>query len=102
MFYNTQHNIEQSRTWDIFNSDVNLLPNIDTSQHARLESSALSYFQGNQGVPTVEKASIMKIAIEQSHISPAGSLDSVGSLPISSLDNSNGESIDDSEASCLR
>ena len=102
MFYNT-HNIIQSRAWDIYEPDVNtLLPNIDSIQHTRLESSTLAFFEGNQDVPTVEKSSIMKIAIEQSHISPAGSLDSVGSLPLSSIDNSNGENIDDSEASCLR
>ena len=98
MFCNTD-NVPKSRTWDLYNPEVALKPNINLNQHTKSESR---HPQGNQRMTKVEKGSIMNIAIEQSGISPAGSLNSVGSLPLSSLDNSNGETIDEGELDCFR
>jgi hypothetical protein len=98
MFYNV-HSASQTRTWDSYRLG---LPNIESNQMSRLEQNNLEYIKRKRNETTIEKGLEMKTAIEQSQISPTESLDSVGSLPLSSIDNSNSETIDDNEAPNLR
>ena len=51
---------------------------------------------------TSEKGHIMKTIITPSQVSPADSLDSVGSVALSSIDNSSSEIIDDKEVMKIR
>ena len=49
-----------------------------------------------------EKEHIMKTTITQSQVSPTDSLDSVGSVALSSIDNSNNETMDEKEVLKVR
>jgi len=98
MFYNV-HSAPQTRTWDSYRLD---LPNIESSQMSMLEPNNLAYIKTKRNETTIEKRLEMKTAIEQSQVSPTESLDSVGSLPLSSIDNSSSEPIDDNDGHNLR
>ena len=98
MFYNV-HSSPQTRTWDSYRLG---LPSIESNQMARLESNNLVYIKRKTNETTIEERLEMKTSIEQLQVSPTESLDSVGSLPLSSIDNSGSESIDDNETPNLR
>ena len=98
MFYS----ISQTSRWNPYPSSLTRITNIESNQTANLESNSLAYVKHKQDQTTSRRVSTMKTITEPSQISPAGSLDSVGSLPLSSVENSNSDPIDDIETTNLR
>ena len=99
MFYNV-HSAPQTLSWDKYYQGVENNRNIEANKVTNLEQKNPAYIKNKRH--EIEKVPTMKTTIEHSQISPTESLDSVGSLALSSIDNSNSESIDDNEASQLR
>ena len=77
------------RTWGTYPSDLSL-QNREPSEKLCIAHNDSRYLSTKNIETRPEKESIIRTAIEQSQISPTGSLSSVGSV-----ENSNGESLDD-------
>ena len=85
----SMHGATDPRTWGTYPSDLSL-QNRGTSEKLCIAPHDSGYFSTKNIETRPEKESIIRTAIEQSQISPTGSLNSVGSV-----ENSNGESLDD-------
>ena len=83
------HGETDPRTWGIYPSDLSL-QNRGPRETLCIAPHDSGYFSTKNIETRPEKESIIRTAIEQSQISPTGSLNSVGSV-----ENSNGESLDD-------
>ena len=85
----SMHGATDPRTWGAYPSDLSL-QNRGPSEKLFIAPNDSGYFSTKNIEARPEKESIIRTAIEQSQISPTGSLNSVGSV-----ENSNGESLDD-------
>ena len=85
----SMHGATDPRTWGTYPSDLSL-QNRGPSEKLFIAPNDSGYFSTKNIEARPEKESIIRTAIEQSQISPTGSLNSVGSV-----ENSNGESLDD-------
>ena len=99
MFYNTQtislHNHSSVDVSHLMNSSPKLIRGP--------EASNMFFFQQHQDVPTLLKGSNIKATIDPPPVvSPSGSLDSVGSFNLSTIDNSCGDNMDGGAVSSLR
>ena len=99
MFYNTQ-------TMGLGNHssvDVNQSLNNNPKLLRQPEASNMFFFQQHQDVPILLKGSNIKHTIDPPPVvSPSGSLDSVGSFNLSTIDNSCGDNMDGGAVSSLR
>ena len=101
MYYNIQ-TLVPNRNWDTYQAGLPFVSSIKPNQIENLVSQNSDLFKHKGYEPTIETGSINKTPIEQSQISPAGSLDSVESLQLSSITNSNSELTNDSDLSNIR
>ena len=99
MFYNTQ-TISLGNHSSV---DVNQIMNSNPKLIRRPDASNMIFFQQHQDVPTLLKGSNIKATIDSPPVvSPSGSLDSVGSFNLSTIDNSCGDNMDGGAVSSLR
>ena len=85
----SMHGVADPRTWGTYPSDLSLQSR-GHSEKSCIGPNDSGYFSTKNIETRPEKESIIRTAIEQSQISPTGSLNSVGSV-----ENINGESLDD-------
>ena len=90
MFYN-KSDIVSGKPWNdhSFSYPKIIADSVSKQQAIRSPTSNMEFYQTNHHTATLNTGSDLKLAIQPSMASPAESLDSVGSLPISNMDNSN-------------
>ena len=76
------------------------IPNSETNPTYKVDN--LIYNETKTEHNKSEKEHIMKTTITQSQVSPTDSLDSVGSVALSSIDNSNNETMDEKDVLKVR
>ena len=77
--------------------EIEAKDNLDSRSKSMRKIDKLIYGEANKEHASLEKAHKMKATIRQSQVSPAESLDSVGTLNLSSIDDGNCDSTDDKE-----
>ena len=77
--------------------EIEAKDNLDSRSKSMRKIDKLIYGEANKAHASLEKAHKMKETIRQSQVSPAESLDSVGTLNLSSIDDGNSDTSNDKE-----
>ena len=100
MFHNIVTNTSINNWNNTYSSEIK--DNLDSRSKAMRIISNLNYGETKKRQQTLEVSHKMKVTVKESQVSPTESLDSVGSLDLSSVDDTNNDTTNEKKESNAR